>query len=179
MFRVDIVLVAVVTSVALVGISRSRGASWATALARAALLACLVVIAMYTLVPPSGALLHDVRFDGFPTFVPFRTIRSYLAHGVEPSESRQLGGNVALFVPLGFAMPLAIPRFRTFSRTLLAGIAISTFVELGQMVVPAHGPDIDDIILNTLGVAIGSLLWFGAVRLASLARRSSPAFRTP
>jgi len=172
MFRADIVLVAIGAGLATVGISRSRGASWAAALARVALLACLVVIALYTLVPPPGARLRDFHLDRFPTLVPFRTIRSYLAHGLVPSENRQLLGNVVLFVPLGFALPLAISRLQTFPRTLLAGIATSTFIELGQMVVPAHGPDVDDIILNALGVALGFLLWFGLDRLASRARPS-------
>jgi glycopeptide antibiotics resistance protein len=64
--------------------------------------------------------------------------------------------NVALFVPLGAALNLAGLSVR---RTLLAGLALSTSIELLQLlVIPGRFGQLQDILANTIGAAIGALL---------------------
>ena len=66
-----------------------------------------------------------------------------------------LGGNVALFVPLGIFLPKVFTRLRTFGRVLAATAGIMTAVELTQMFTLLGRCDIDDLILNLTGAAIG------------------------
>ena len=49
-------------------------------------------------------------------------------------------------------------RDRSRRRALLTGFAITAFVECWQLLV-GRAFDIDDLLLNTLGVCCGHLLW--------------------
>lgn len=68
-----------------------------------------------------------------------------------------IAGNVFLFVPLGFFLPLLWRRWR-FVPTLLAGTIFSAIIESVQFVT-GRGADIDDVLLNTLGTLIGFLVF--------------------
>ena len=73
-------------------------------------------------------------------------------------------GNVVMFVPFGFFAALLWQGF-TWRRALAAGLCITGFIECWQLLV-GRTTDIDDVILNTLGVFCGYLLWRGLRRLA-------------
>jgi glycopeptide antibiotics resistance protein len=76
-------------------------------------------------------------------------------------------GNVALFVPLGFLLPLVAPRMDRWWRAVGAGFALSTAIELTQLAFPGlRRPDVNDVLMNTLGAALG----FAADRLAARLR---------
>lgn len=64
--------------------------------------------------------------------------------------------NVLMFVPLGFLIPLLWSRFRWFE-VLAVGLACILCVEVLQPFV-GRSFDIDDVVLNFLGVAAGLLL---------------------
>lgn len=66
-----------------------------------------------------------------------------------------LGGNVAMFVPLGFFLPKVSPRLRKLWRTLLATTLIILLVEMLQLFSLRGICDVDDVILNVLGAAVG------------------------
>lgn len=66
-----------------------------------------------------------------------------------------LGGNVLLFLPLGFLLPRVFPRLQGIGKTLLCVLAIMTCVEILQLFTLLGYCDIDDLILNTLGAAMG------------------------
>src|SRR5690349_1286609 len=72
-------------------------------------------------------------------------------------------GNVLLFVPLGILLPLTLRRLR-LSRGMLIALAVSVTVELLQYVSRAWGSyrlaDINDVILNVLGAALGLAVGF-------------------
>ena len=78
-----------------------------------------------------------------------------------------LAGNIVMFVPFGFFAAL-LWRGYTWKRALLTGFCITAFVECWQLCV-GRAFDIDDIILNTLGVFCGYLLW-------KLLQRFAPGF---
>lgn len=60
--------------------------------------------------------------------------------------------NVVLFAPLGaFA---AVVGWR-WGRVLLAGALLSAMIELAQVAIPGRDASIADVLLNTLGVAVG------------------------
>ena len=84
-----------------------------------------------------------------------------------PDPLYQLGGNVALFLPLGLLLPLA---WRTaFARlvpTLLTGLLLSSGIEITQAtVISGRVSTTDDVILNVLGVFAGWLLWRRLARI--------------
>jgi glycopeptide antibiotics resistance protein len=70
-------------------------------------------------------------------------------------------GNVLLFAPLGFLLPLLWPRVNRLWQVLALGAGTSLGVELAQIAMPGiHRADVNDVLLNTVGVGFGWLtLW--------------------
>jgi len=71
--------------------------------------------------------------------------------------------NVLLFLPLGFLMPLFLEGYDRFPKMLAAGFFTSLAIEVLQLF-NWRATDIDDLMANTLGVAIGWLLFRLIVR---------------
>ena len=70
-----------------------------------------------------------------------------------------LGGNVAAFIPFGFFLPCLFDRQRRFRRFLLTAAAVIVCIELLQLVTLRGSCDIDDLILNLIGSALGYAVW--------------------
>ena len=70
-----------------------------------------------------------------------------------------LAGNVAMFVPLGFLLPAASEKKRTFFRTFFTSAGLIVAVEVLQLFTLLGSCDIDDLILNAIGVVLGYGLW--------------------
>jgi glycopeptide antibiotics resistance protein len=66
-------------------------------------------------------------------------------------------GNILLFVPLGFLLPLLWKRFSPLA-TVLTGAALSFAIETVQFFT-GRAADIDDFILNTLGALLGCCIF--------------------
>jgi glycopeptide antibiotics resistance protein len=64
-------------------------------------------------------------------------------------------GNTALFIPSGIILPIVYHKLNTFGKVIAAGAIISLFIEVIQLPFTSRVTDIDDLILNTLGVMIG------------------------
>ena len=90
---------------------------------------------------------------------PFHTIRLFLKvlgrQDYLTAAVTNLGGNVILFIPLGFFLPQVFPCLQKFWRTTLATVLIITAVELTQLFTLLGSCDVDDLILNVIGAAIG------------------------
>lgn len=65
-------------------------------------------------------------------------------------------GNIILFIPFGFIIPLLWNVSN--KKVIVIGSCISFFIEITQLLL-ARGTDIDDLILNTSGVTLGLLLY--------------------
>jgi hypothetical protein len=63
--------------------------------------------------------------------------------------------NVAMFVPMGFLLPLLGSIFRKWYVTMPAGFAVSGLIELLQLIFIRGVCDVDDLFCNTLGCIIG------------------------
>lgn len=125
----------------------------------------LVVIAVVGLRPGFGETPDWGQWNLVPFVDLLRSLRQ--ADWVREIAVANLVGNVLFFVPWGMAAGLRFPTMRW--RLLIAlTAAISLAVEIGQAI-EASGriSDITDVLMNTLGGAIG----FGAVRLAQLLQR--------
>ena len=123
-----------------------------------------------------GALMLWLLFDrpgftpGIPywdqvaqqlNLVPFRTLRLF-AHLLDSGVRAHirmavinLGGNVIMFIPLGLLLPKVFPKLSSLLRVLLTTAAIITVVEIIQLFTLVGSCDIDDLILNVAGAAIG------------------------
>ncbi len=64
-------------------------------------------------------------------------------------------GNVLGFIPYGFILPVITNKMRSGFSVILSGFALSLFVETVQLVTRVGCFDVDDLLLNTLGAAIG------------------------
>ncbi len=67
-------------------------------------------------------------------------------------------GNIGLFIPFGFLLPLLFCKLHT-GATILAGFLLSLFFEATQYVTQIGGADVDDLILNTCGAICGALFF--------------------
>ena len=73
-------------------------------------------------------------------------------------------GNAAMFIPSGIVLPIVYAKLDRFSKVILSGALISLCTEILQLPFPARATDIDDLILNTLGVAVGYGIYAAAGR---------------
>lgn len=63
--------------------------------------------------------------------------------------------NILCFIPLGVALPVMWPRFSGFMPVLVYAVSFSLVIEFGQMFTVVRLSDINDLLMNTLGVVIG------------------------
>jgi len=77
--------------------------------------------------------------------------------------------NIALFVPLGFLLPLLAKQFRKWYLSLGAGFGVSLLIELTQLITGSGMCDVDDLFTNTLGAMLG---WCAAMLVLALHQKS-------
>lgn len=87
-----------------------------------------------------------------------------------------LVGNVAVFVPFGFLVPVLYREqrkgvtyrghyFRSFFFVTLLGFLFSLCIEFVQLVTKVGCFDVDDLFLNTVGVVIGYIIYYIAKKI--------------
>ena len=96
---------------------------------------------------------------------PFYTIRNYmwvLMHSTNGDLVRHcainLIGNIILFIPGGFLLPKIFPRLRSFWRFLFLAFGLLLLIESAQLFSLRGRLDVDDLILNLLGLLLGYIL---------------------
>lgn len=122
--------------------------------------------------------------DGFQyNFKPFHEIKRYF-HNIDRIGFTyfiiNVFGNIVAFIPFGFLVPILYREqrdgvvykghyFRSFLNVLFLGATVSFVVEVTQLISKVGSFDVDDLILNTIGVIIGYLFYyFTKVILAKL-----------
>ena len=97
---------------------------------------------------------------------PFKTIALYwrlLTDPVRPVLTKlaiyNLAGNILLFLPMGALIPAIWKKFRNLFKTLLLVACMVAAAELIQVLILAGSCDIDDLILNLIGTALGYPLY--------------------
>lgn len=119
------------------------------------------------------------RFDGEFNLVPFRQIRRFLNYMESAHANVNLWGNILVFMPVGFFIPLLWRRKKPLLAGTLWTMGVSLFIETFQLITPRVS-DIDDIILNTLGGFLGALLYLLFRRLFSKTdERLAPTQKIP
>ena len=90
--------------------------------------------------------------------IPFTTTISMIQGAPWYEIFYLLVGNIAWFVPIGFLLPLST-RIKPWL-AILCGAGLSLLIEAGQYLFSVGCTDVDDLIFNTLGTAIGALVYF-------------------
>ena len=67
-------------------------------------------------------------------------------------------GNIAWFVPFGFLLPMIWQRLKSFY-TIPLGFLLSLIIESGQLALNKGMFEIDDLVLNTAGCAVGCFIY--------------------
>ena len=102
------------------------------------------------------------RADGYNTYrynlVPFQEIHRFIAYRDSvPMWAFLVNmiGNVLVFVPIGFLLPIIGKGEVGLVRSVVNAFVLSLCIETLQLVTRVGVFDVDDLILNTLGGAIG------------------------
>ncbi len=103
--------------------------------------------------------------DRLYNLVPLKTILYMFLHYADNGGSVfliNIVGNVAVFIPFGLASPTLWPKlFSSFQRTLLIFFILIFIVEVLQYVLQVGVFDVDDLLLNSMGIAIGYFMTLG------------------
>lgn len=123
------------------------------------LFSVLIGVFSQTIVPRNGLMkptLSNVNFELFRVFRETYNAIKYLGFW-QPFYINFLG-NIILFIPIGFLLPLLFKRMEQFPYTVIVGLCISLFIEITQL--PQNrSSDVDDLWLNTLGALIGYIVY--------------------
>ena len=72
--------------------------------------------------------------------------------------------NILLFIPFGFSLSAIINRLQKQSVTvvisLIIGFILSTSIELSQLLLPSRVSNLSDIVCNSIGGLVGSILFY-------------------
>ncbi|MBQ8039166.1 MAG: VanZ family protein [Lachnospiraceae bacterium] len=88
-------------------------------------------------------------------FVPFRSIGNQVVHIFQGWALINLLGNIIPFIPFGFLLPISYRKINTFYKVFAVGFLSIIIIELFQFITKLGSLDVDDIILNTVGVSLG------------------------
>ena len=112
-----------------------------------------------------------LSFVDKPNLIPFKTIIEYVGsvQTIHDWFGKNLAVNIIMFMPCGFLTPLFLKRNEIW-HILIVGIILSVIVEMLQALLGVGTVDIDDVILNTVGLLLG----FGIYKLIySVAQKNS------
>lgn len=151
---------------------RRRKPVWPRELLFAVTAAYCIALVSQTLMPHAFFGIGDFQgylqniTSGYRSYnlVPFKTVWAYLFTQNDRVSDwgsvalLNLLANVALFMPLGLLAAFASERFRNIRTVWLLGVSVSFAIEAAQFLI-GRSADIDDVILNVLGVCVGYGVW--------------------
>lgn len=121
-------------------------------------LACLIYFMFFSESYGRTELHRDYQYN----LVLFREIRRFIKYRHILGTAAvviNVAGNVAVFVPLGFALPVLFERIKSFLQVLILSFSISLLAETMQLVLKVGCFDVDDLLLNTIGGCVGYLIY--------------------
>ena len=121
---------------------------------------CIMVIARVTFFPFSkvDGKVQPLLFDAARIW-PFRLNLIPLVNLLDYDSRRDLLlnliGNTTMFIPVGVVWPAVFKELDNPGKVLAAGAGYSLCIEILQLPFFDRASDVDDLLLNTLGFAIG------------------------
>ncbi|MFD6054205.1 VanZ family protein [Agromyces sp. NPDC060279] len=125
-----------------------RGAAAAAAALFAAYLVLLVWLVLWKLQLP---------WEAVPVQRSLKLVPFVAAEGYGASAVREVAGNVAVFVPFGLGLARLRPRLG-WRRITAAAAGLSAGLELAQFALAVGHTDLTDVLTNTAGALLGTLL---------------------
>lgn len=125
----------------------------------------MVIIFSLTGVSPISGFNIEIRIDEI-SFIPFRGIIEMLQGGLTLHTFVNILGNIIMFMPMGFLLPLLFSNLYSLKKTVAVGFGTSLLIEFTQLFL-IRATDIDDLILNTLGTMLGYLVFLTFKKLLS------------
>ncbi len=116
---------------------------------------CCVAVLTIVLIGWYTVFGREAGFHGAAEFVPFS---SFERSKEKPKIFRLMFMNLIMFMPFGLSLPFALPE-KIGKKVIIAvgaGMALSVVIEFTQLVFNVGQFETDDIIMNTLGTAIGA-----------------------
>lgn len=95
---------------------------------------------------------------------PFNTIVKSLQGGQAESILINIAGNIVMFMPWGFCLPLLWRRFRSLPVMIGMCLGLTVFIECTQLLINRY-VEMDDVLLNFLGGMLGAGAWWLMYRL--------------
>jgi glycopeptide antibiotics resistance protein len=87
--------------------------------------------------------------------IPLATIKIQLKYISEWWALRQILGNIIPFMPFGFLLPIVYSKINSFFKLFITGILFILFIEVFQFLTKLGSFDVDDILLNFVGIMCG------------------------
>jgi glycopeptide antibiotics resistance protein len=141
----------------------SKYKKWISATSYSLFTLYIIIAAVLLFLSPYRQAAYELNTSGSNPYniIPFKTITDYIKASSHINQSiwiSNLFGNILAFLPLGIFLPWLFERFIGFWRTTGTVLLATSLVEILQFFTRVGSFDIDDIILNTLGGAIGYVL---------------------
>lgn len=133
------------------GQKKRRGCAWFSAYMLALSLALIFVMTLYgrTMDFAKGSIVPMV-FDSYKNIVSTGNIEVLL----------QILANILMFLPIGFCLPWNFEYFRKIRQVVWVAAIISGGAEVVQGITGMGDFEVDDILHNILGAAVGAFLYF-------------------
>ena len=138
---------------------KAKRTRWLAACALIAYGALLIRLVVFKAIPVIRLGHLRLRFAGTHTgpgnFVPFKSIVPLLSgQGNHLINMVNLFGNIIPFMPIGLLAPLVV-RSISWQKALVLGVVTGLTFEVMEVVFRVGIFDVDDVILNSLGVIAG------------------------
>lgn len=104
------------------------------------------------------SVAEDLRYN----LVPFREIRRFIKYASQIGlygVAVNLVGNVVVFIPLGYFVGIFQKEPKRIWKGIMWTFTFSLEVELIQLITRVGICDVDDLILNTIGGAVGIIIY--------------------
>jgi len=140
--------------------TRRKQLSWKREVQLMLVYICIVVVARFTFFPFSkvNGRIQPLIFDAalmLPPRINLIPLVNLLNYEIFKEMLINVIGNTAMFIPLGIVWPSVFKRLDTHGKVMAAGVGFSLCIEILQLPFFDRVTDIDDLILNSVGFAVG------------------------
>ncbi len=98
-------------------------------------------------------------------FIPFRNISTQFKYITQWWALKNLLGNIIPFIPFGLLLPITYKKFNSTISVFFTGLASILLIEIFQFFTKLGSFDVDDIILNMIGIVCGYLMFLVVGRI--------------
>lgn len=97
--------------------------------------------------------------------IPFRSMSTQIERITQWWALKNLLGNIIPFIPFGFLLPITYKKFSSAISIFVIGLASILLIEIFQFFTKLGSFDVDDIILNMIGIVCGYVIFLVINRL--------------